>query len=152
MSEENIVNDWIDADKLRQTAEGLLKPVDKTNAEEKSAATFSDDFVGFAEGSKAASASPAAPVVSQPPVPASVQPPVAVAPVVTTASKVAEVSLPAVAAFRPTFPKVRAAVINRSRLSYNISAVTAAKGFETPFQIVLTPLSKEELAKLPRSL
>jgi len=52
MSDGNIVNDWIDADKLRQTAEDLLVPADQLEKDAKEAATYGEDFVGFAEVGK----------------------------------------------------------------------------------------------------
>ncbi len=47
MSDKNIVNDWVDVEKVRRVAEGLMSPASEiTKAED---AMFHQDFVGFTE-------------------------------------------------------------------------------------------------------
>ena len=47
MSEESLINDWVDRDRVRNLAEGLLKPSE--GRADQADLTFDDGFVGFAE-------------------------------------------------------------------------------------------------------
>ena len=160
MSDGKIVHDWIDTDKLRKTAEDLLKPAPAKSLEEKEAATYGDDFVGFAEPNAPLpkpKTTPAPSAVSAPPKP--------VAPVpVPQASTVAKVTLPPVktpatpsSTSEPenggALPVVKPAALPKPKSAKPLASNPASKlSIQTPFKIVTEKISAEEFAKLPRSV
>ncbi len=184
MSDENIVHDWIDADKLRKTAEGLLKPAPELSQKEKDAAAYGKNFVGFAEVKKSETSSAAgnaqnlekarenlskaqdtaagAGIISSSS--ASPEKPKAVATTPPQAKAVSNVSLPPVTpkteagGAQPVLPVVKPASVSPSPEPVKTAATPAQPvsvkptSIQTPFKIVTESISKEELAKLPRSV